>query len=297
VSERTSNVRDRAPAAANARPGRISAPLIIGCGALARELVALTRRAGFPEVDLTCLPATLHNRPEQIPAAVRSRIRKARAAGREQLFVAYADCGTGGLLDRVLEEEGVARLEGAHCYEVYAGRAAFAELADAEPGTFYLTDFLARNFDRLVIRGLGLDRHPELLSLYFGNYTRVLYLAQTDDPVLTAAARRGARRLGLRFERRFTGHGELAPAISAAALSAEPSDVRESAIPARVAGQAGQGPMSTTASPRIRPRSTSEGHRKRQTASSARVVQESRTERQRVRSGDTNRPAREVGAA
>ena len=146
-------------------------PLVIGCGALARELVALTRRAGFPEVDLTCLPATLHNRPERIPEAVRSRIRRARAAGRDRIFVAYADCGTGGLLDRVLDEEGVARLEGAHCYEVYAGRAAFATLAADEPGTFYLTDFLARNFDRLVIRGLGLDRHPELLPLYFGNYT------------------------------------------------------------------------------------------------------------------------------
>jgi hypothetical protein len=187
---------------------------VIGCGALARELVALTRRAGFPEVDLTCLAATLHNRPERIPDAVRARIRRARAEGRDQLFVAYADCGTGGLLDRVLEEEGVARLEGAHCYEVYAGRAAFAELAEAEPGTFYLTDFLARNFDRLVIRGLGLDRHPELLPTYFGNYTRVVYLAQTDDPALTATARRGAQRLGLSFERRFTGHGELVPAIA-----------------------------------------------------------------------------------
>jgi hypothetical protein len=209
----------RAPAAANARPGRISAPLVIGCGALAQELVALTRRAGFPEVDLTCLPATLHNRPERIPEAVRARIRRARAEGRDRLFVAYADCGTGGLLDRVLEEEGVARLEGAHCYEVYAGRAAFAELAEAEPGTFYLTDFLARNFDRLVIRGLGLDRHPELLPTYFGNYTRVVYLAQTQDPALTAAARRGASRLGLRFERRFTGYGELEPAIARVALS------------------------------------------------------------------------------
>jgi hypothetical protein len=139
-------------------------PLVIGCGALARELVALTRRAGFPEVDLTCLPATLHNRPERIPDAVRARIRGARASGRDQLFVAYADCGTGGLLDRVLEEEGVARLEGAHCYEVYAGRAAFAELAEAEPGTFYLTDFLARNFDRLVIRGLGLIATPSCCS-------------------------------------------------------------------------------------------------------------------------------------
>lgn len=193
---------------------------MIGCGALARELVALTRAAGFPEVDLTCLPATLHNRPEQIPAAVRARIRKARAAGRDRIFVAYADCGTGGMLDRVLDEEGVARLEGAHCYEVYAGRAAFSTLADQEPGTFYLTDFLARNFERLVIRGLGLDRHPELLPLYFGNYTRVLYLAQTEDADLTARARRGARRLGLRFERRFTGFGELGTAMAQVAASA-----------------------------------------------------------------------------
>jgi len=208
-------------------------PLVIGCGALARELVALTRRAGFPEVDLTCLPATLHNRPERIPGAVRARIRRARAEGRDRLFVAYADCGTGGLLDRVLEEEGVARLEGAHCYEVYAGRAAFAALADEEPGTFYLTDFLARNFDRLVIRGLGLDRHPELLPLYFGNYTRVLYLAQTADPALTAAARRGARRLGLRFERRFTGYGDLGEETAALALADSSAHASQAQEPAQ----------------------------------------------------------------
>ena len=203
-------------------------PLVIGCGALARELVALTRRAGLPEIDLTCLPATLHNRPERIAGAVRARIRRARAAGHDQLFVAYADCGTGGLLDRVLAEEGVARLEGAHCYEVYSGRAAFAARAEDEPGTFYLTDFLARNFERLVVRGLGLDRHPELLPLYFGNYSRVLYLAQTDDPALTMAARRGARRLGLRFARRFTGYGELAPAMVGlqAPASAAPDDAQ-----------------------------------------------------------------------
>ena len=213
----------RSPEAVPALSGR---PLVIGCGALAHELVALTRRAGFPQVDLTCLPATLHNRPERIPEAVRARIRKARAAGREQLFVAYADCGTGGLLDRVLEEEGVARLDGAHCYEVYAGRAAFAALAEDEPGTFYLTDFLARNFDRLVIRGLGLDRHPELLPQYFGNYTRVLYLAQTDDPALTALARRGARRLGLRLERRFVGYGDLGPALDALAAAGSSSPMQ-----------------------------------------------------------------------
>jgi hypothetical protein len=244
TSERTSNVRERVPAGANARPGRISAPLVIGCGALAHELVALTRRAGFPEVDLTCLPATLHNRPERIPAAVQARIHRAKAAGRDRIFVAYADCGTGGLLDRILENEGVARLEGAHCYEVYAGRAAFAQLAEVEPGTFYLTDFLARNFERLVTRGLGLDRHPELLPLYFGNYTRVLYLAQTDDPALTAKARRGARRLGLRFERRFTGYGELAPVMASLAAAG----------PATTPGPPGpidaQSQLPTSASPR-----------------------------------------------
>lgn len=170
-------------------------------------------------MDVACLPATLHNRPERIPAAVVSRIRRARRDGYERIFVAYADCGTGGLLDRALEAEGVERLAGAHCYEVYAGRAAFAELADAEPGTFYLTDFLARNFERLVVRGLGLDRHPELLPIYFGNYRRLVYLAQTEDPGLTTIARRGARRLGLAYERRFVGLGELAPAIAAFAVS------------------------------------------------------------------------------
>lgn len=190
-------------------------PLVIGCGALGRELVELTRRSGLPALDLTCLPASLHNRPERIPGAVAAAIRRARADGYEQIFVAYADCGTGGRLDAVLEAEGVARLEGAHCYEVYAGRAAFAALHEAEPGTFYLTDYLVRSFEALVIRGLGLDRHPELLPLYFGNYRRLVYLAQTDDPELTARAEAAARRLGLDFERRFTGLGELAPAIAA----------------------------------------------------------------------------------
>jgi hypothetical protein len=200
-------------------------PLVIGCGALANELVDLTRRAGLPAMDLTCLPAALHNRPERIPGAVSARIRRARADGYDRIFVAYADCGTGGLLDRVLEREGIARLEGAHCYEVYAGRAAFAALADEDPGTFYLTDFLARNFDRLVIRGLGLDRHPELLPVYFGNYRRLVYLAQTDDAALTERATAGASRLGLAFERRFVGLGELATAIAAFGKPGEPPPV------------------------------------------------------------------------
>ena len=189
--------------------------LIVGCGALARELVALTR--DLPNVDITCLPATLHNRPGGIPAAVRERIRR-RRAGYDRVFVAYADCGTGGLLDPVIAEEGVERLAGAHCYEFYATSPEFEKLVEDEPATFFLTDFLARNFDRLVIQGLGIDRHPELLEQYFGNYQRLVYLAQTDDPALAVAARRAARRLGLRYEHRHTGYGQLATTIAAVAV-------------------------------------------------------------------------------
>ena len=202
------------------RNGERRNPLVIGYGALAVELVELTRRAGLPAMDLTCLPASLHNRPEQIPARVAARIRRARRDGYDRIFIAYADCGTGGLLDPVLEAEGVARLEGAHCYEVYASRAAFAALHDEEPGTFYLTDYLVRNFDRLVVRGLGLDRHPELLPVYFGNYRRLVYLAQIDDPELTSRAATAAATLGVAFERRFVGLGELATSIAAFARAA-----------------------------------------------------------------------------
>jgi hypothetical protein len=195
-------------------PAPVPRVLVVGCGALARELVAVT--ASLPGVDVTCLPPILHNRPERIPDAVRVKVREARARGYERVFVAYADCGTGGLLDPVLAEEGVERLPGAHCYEVYAGSAAFARMADEEPGTFYLTDFLVRSFDRLVIRGLGLDHHPELRPLYFGNYRRVVYLSQTDDAKLLAAARDAADHLGLAFEHRHTGLGDLALASLAA---------------------------------------------------------------------------------
>jgi hypothetical protein len=185
--------------------------LVVGCGALARELVALTR--DLPNVDITCLPATLHNRPGGIPGAVRDRIRR-RRSGYDRVFVAYADCGTGGLLDPVIAEEGVERLAGAHCYEFYATSPEFAKLVDDEPATFFLTDFLARNFDRLIVKGLGFDRHPELRDQYFGNYRRLVYLAQTDDPELDRTARRAARRLGLRYARRATGYGELATTIA-----------------------------------------------------------------------------------
>jgi hypothetical protein len=192
-------------------PARV---LIVGCGALARELVELVRRNQFAGIDITCLPAALHMRPEKIPAAVAQRIR-AKRAGYEQVFVAYGDCGTGGRLDEVLAEEGVERLPGAHCYEFYAGRTDFAALADAEPGSFYLTDYLARNFERLVIKGLGIDRHPELQPIYFGNYRRIVYLSQGDDPETMAAARAAATRLGLEFVHHPTGFGGLGTAVAA----------------------------------------------------------------------------------
>ncbi len=212
-------------------PSRV---LVIGCGALARELVAVIDQAGLANVDLTCLPATLHNRPGGIPAAVRAKIRAARPRY-ERIFIAYADCGTGGLLDKALRDEGVERLPGAHCYEFYSGSPAFEAITDEDPATFFLTDFLARNFERLVIAGLGLDRHPEHLPVYFGNYRRVVYLAQTDDPALVATARRAARRLGLAFEMRRTGYGDLTTSIVAAA-AAPPSGIAADA--ARVSGAA-----------------------------------------------------------
>lgn len=181
--------------------------LVIACGALAKEVVELKRLNNWSHMHIQCLPADLHNRPERIPGAVRAEIEKSRAAF-EHIFVAYADCGTGGLLDKVLAEDGIERLAGAHCYEFYSGEAEFAALADEEPGTFYLTDFLARHFNRLVKDGLGLDRHPELLDSYFGNYRRLVYLSQTESPELEQAAREHAIYLGLEFEHQHTG---LAP--------------------------------------------------------------------------------------
>lgn len=191
--------------------------LVVACGALAREMLAVVRLNGWTHVELACLPADLHNRPERIPEAVRGRIRDAR--GRfERVLCLYGDCGTGGMLDRVLAEEGVQRIDGAHCYEFYAGAGEFAALHDAEPGTFYLTDYLVRHFDTLVVKGLGLDRHPELLGDYFGNYTRVVHLAQVEDPSLSAAAAAAARRLGLAFESRPTGLGGIARFVAGATL-------------------------------------------------------------------------------
>ena len=188
--------------------GEQASTLVIACGALAHEIVALRRANNWPHLDVQCLPADLHNRPQLIPDAVRAKIRQFRERY-ASIFVAYADCGTGGLLDVVMQQEGVERIPGAHCYEFFAGSSAFAALAEAEIGSFYLTDFLLDHFDRLIIRGLGLDRHPELLPVYFGNYRRLVYLAQIEKPGQVQAAQAAADRLGLGFEYRVTGYGEL----------------------------------------------------------------------------------------
>lgn len=187
--------------------------LVVACGAVAREVIAVVRLNAWTHVDVRCLPAALHNRPHAIAGAVDAMLREL-AGGYDAVFVAYADCGTSGALDEVLEAHGVERLPGAHCYAFFAGASAWDELQDEEPGTFYLTDFLVRHFDALVVRGLGLDRHPELRDDVFGNYRRLVYLSQTDDPLLYARAEEAAERLGLAFEARRTGYGELRPALT-----------------------------------------------------------------------------------
>ncbi len=187
--------------------------LIIGCGALGRELAELRRLNNWSHVTLRCLPAELHNRPEQIAPALRKAIETGRGEF-ENIFVAYADCGTGGALDRLLAEYGIERLPGAHCYEFYAGGEPFHTLAEIEPGTFYLTDFLVRHFDRLVRRGLGLDRHPELMGTYFKNYRRLVYLSQSEDPALEEQARAHAAYLDLEYHRHHCGFEPFNRAVS-----------------------------------------------------------------------------------
>ena len=188
--------------------------LVIGCGALVRELQHVSSLNHRDHLQVECLPAALHNRPERIPEAVRERVRRARASGSfRTIVVAYMDCGTGGLLDKVCASEGVERLPGAHCYELFSGADTFAALQDAEPGTFYLTDYMVRHFDRLIMHGLGISEHPQLLEMYFGNYTRVIHLAQTHDEQLARSAEQAAAKLGLRCERIFTGIGGLGHAV------------------------------------------------------------------------------------
>jgi len=194
--------------------------LVIACGALAHEILALKRLNGWEHLDLQCLPAKLHLWPDRIPDAVAAAVEKAR--GRYgAVFVAYADCGTGGLLAARCAALGVEMIAGPHCYSFFDGNDAFAARGDSEMTAFFLTDFLVRQFDAFVWRPMGLDRHPELRDMIFGNYERLVYLAQTDDPALDAEAARCAARLGLAYERRLTGYGDLATALAGVGRAGE----------------------------------------------------------------------------
>jgi hypothetical protein len=193
-------------------PGADTRVAVLACGAIAREVLAVIELNGWTHVDVRCLPAKLHSTPDRIPAAVDAKLTELE--GRyERVFVAYADCGTAGGLDHVLSRHDVERLPGAHCYGVFAGNDAWEAMHEQEPATFYLTDFLARHFDALVVRALKLDVHPELLPLVFGNYRRLVYLAQTDDHELDRRAEAAASFLGLEYERHRTGYGELVPSL------------------------------------------------------------------------------------
>ena len=182
--------------------------LVIACGALAREINQLKKTNGWDHLELTCIDAALHFYPEKIPAQLRARIHENRDKY-DDIVIAYAECGTRGEIDKIIAEEGIERLPGAHCYQFFAGEESFAQMSEDEPGTFYLTDFLVRHFDRLVMRSLGLDKHPELRDMYFGNYKRLIYLAQTTDEELVQQAKEAAKVLGLAYEQVQTGYGDL----------------------------------------------------------------------------------------
>ncbi|WP_424943001.1 DUF1638 domain-containing protein [Aliiroseovarius crassostreae] len=186
--------------------------LVLACGALANEILAIIRANQLDHLTLTCLPAILHNTPDKIPAAVEEALEKHKDQF-DSVFLAYADCGTGGKLAEICAAHGIEMIQGPHCYSFFEGNAAFEARAEGEIDTFYLTDFLARGFENFVIKPLGLDRHPELRDMYFGHYTRLVYMAQTDNPELDAMARDAADRLGLAYHRQMTGYGDLETAV------------------------------------------------------------------------------------
>lgn len=187
---------------------------VIACGAIAREILAVSRLSQLDHLELSCLPAIWHATPDRIAPGVEQAVIEARENGAERIFVAYADCGTGGLLDKVCERLGVERLSGPHCYSFFAGNEDFAARWDDDVTAFFLTDFLARQFEAFVIQPLGLDRHPELKDMYFGNYTKLVYLSQEEDAALQEKARSAADYLGLAYEYRFTGYGDLQKELS-----------------------------------------------------------------------------------
>ncbi|MGD9912585.1 MAG: DUF1638 domain-containing protein [Rhizobiaceae bacterium] len=193
--------------------------LVIACGAIAREVLAIKKANGLDHLDLTCLPAIWHVYPEKIAPAMREEIAKARADGYGRIFVGYAECGTRGELDRICAEEGIERIAGPHCYAFFSGTDGFLANTDNEFTAFYLTDLITRQFEAFVIEPLKLDRHPELRDMVFGNYTKIVYLAQTDDPELQRKAKWAADYLRLDYEYRFTGYGDLTPTLVDAAAA------------------------------------------------------------------------------
>lgn len=207
---------DPAPDAAPELLSSEAKTLVIACGALAREIIDLIAINDWPHLAITCLPAKLHNEPQKIPNLLRDKIR-ALKPNYDRIFVAYADCGTGGLIDKVIAEEGAQRIAGPHCYAFFAGNSSFEAMAEQEIGTFYLTDYLARHFETLILEGMGIRKYPQMRDLLFARYTRLLYLAQTDDPTLDAKAQAAADALGLRYEKHFTGYGALTGFIADAA--------------------------------------------------------------------------------
>lgn len=195
--------------------------LVIACGMIAREVLAVKEQVGLEHLELTCLPAEFHYYPDRIAPAMDAAIVKARADGYRNIFVGYADCGTGGLLDIVCDKHGVKRLGGPHCFAFYQGLERYAKIGDGDMTTFYMTDFLCRQFDAFFMKPLGLDRHPELAQDYFGNYEKLVYLAQVEDPSLEEVAVGAAKMLGLAYEKRSTGYGDLTPALASAGRDAK----------------------------------------------------------------------------
>lgn len=186
---------------------------IIACGAIAREVLAIKAANGLDHIDLQCLPAIWHVYPEKIAPALREKIAEARAEGYRRIYIGYAECGTQGQIDKICEEEGIERIVGPHCYAFYSGTEKFLAECDDEFTAFYLTDLIARQFEAFIIEPLKLDKHPELRDMVFGNYTKIVYLAQTEDEELQKKARWAADYLKLDYEYRFTGYGDLTSAI------------------------------------------------------------------------------------
>jgi len=189
---------------------RLPKTLMIGCGAVANEMVAIIKANGWDHVTLTCLPAEWHNTPDKIPEGMARKINEAKEDGSyERIVSLYADCGTGGMLDVLLEKEGVVRIPGPHCYEFFSTQPVFEQMMEEELGSLFLTDFFVRHFDRLILDGLGISKHPELRDMYFGHYKRAIYMAQAKDSELEAMAKACADKIGLKYEYIYTGYGTL----------------------------------------------------------------------------------------